>query len=78
MRKIKPTKKIKSKSDLKISACCMVKNEEKNLPRSIDSFKSIVDEIIVVDTGSTDKTIDIAKSYNAKIIDIISKIVYIL
>ena len=69
MRKIKPTKKIKSKSDLKISACCMVKNEEKNLPRSIESFKSIVDEIIVVDTGSTDKTIDIAKSYNAKIIE---------
>ena len=69
MRKLKPTKKIKPKSTLKISACCMVKNEEKNLPRSLDSLTSQVDEIIVVDTGSTDRTIEIAKSYGAKIIE---------
>ena len=66
MRKLKPTKKAKSK--LKISACYIVKNEEKNLPRSLDSLKDAVDEIIIVDTGSTDSTIDIAKSYGAKII----------
>ena len=69
MRKLKPAKKIKPKSTLKISACCMVKNEEKNLPRSLDSIKSQVDEIIVVDTGSTDRTIEIAESYGAKIIE---------
>ena len=63
MRKIK-----KSKSNLKISACYMVKNEEKNLSRSIKSLKDSVDEIILVDTGSTDQTIEIAKSFNAKII----------
>ena len=68
MRKLKPAKKVKSKSSLKISACCMVKNEEKNLPRSLDSLKSQVDEIIIVDTGSTDRTIEIAKSYGAEII----------
>ena len=69
MRKLKSAKKIKSKSSIKISACYMVKNEEKNLPRSIDSLKNFVDEIIVVDTGSTDKTIEIAQSYGAKIIE---------
>ena len=68
MRKLKPAKKIKPKSTLKISACCMVKNEEKNLPRSLNSLKSQVDEIIVVDTGSTDRTIEIAENYGAKII----------
>ena len=67
MRKIKP--KIKSKSKIKISACYMVKNEEQNLPRTLDSLKNQVDEIIVVDTGSTDRTIEIAKSYEAKIIE---------
>ena len=66
MRKLKPTKKAKSK--LKISACYMVKNEENNLPRSLESVKSAVDEIIVVDTGSTDRTIEIAENYGAKVI----------
>ena len=46
----------------------MVKNEEKNLPRSINSLKSQVDEIIVIDTGSTDKTIEIAESFGAKVL----------
>ena len=67
MRKLKPSKK--SKSKIKVSACYMVKNEENNLPRSLDSFKDQVDEIIIVDTGSTDRTIDIADSYGAKIIE---------
>lgn len=66
MRKIKPNKK--SKSKLKISACYIVKNEEKNLSRSIESLKKSVDEIVVVDTGSTDKTIEIAEGYSAKVI----------
>ena len=69
MRNLKPSKKNKPKSKIKISACCMVKNEEKNLPRSLDSLKSQVDEIIIVDTGSTDRTIEIAENYGAKIIE---------
>lgn len=47
-----------------LSACLIVKNEETNLERCLKSIDPIVDEIIVVDTGSTDKTIDIAKSFS--------------
>ena len=51
----------------KLSLCMIVKNEEKLLPGCLESAKDFVDEIIIVDTGSTDKTIEIAKQYNAKI-----------
>lgn len=50
-----------------VSLCMIVKNEEEYLPKCLKSIKDIVDEIIVVDTGSTDKTVEIAKSYGAKI-----------
>ncbi|WP_097014062.1 glycosyltransferase family 2 protein [Anaerocolumna aminovalerica] len=52
-----------------ISACLIVKNEEKILARCLDSIKDIVDEIVIVDTGSTDKTKDIARNYTDKIYD---------
>lgn len=47
----------------------IVKNEEKNLSRCLKSCVDIVNEIIIVDTGSTDDTKKIAKSFNAKIYD---------
>ena len=50
-----------------ISVSMIVKDEEKYLSGCLDSIKNIADEIIIVDTGSTDKTLDIAKEYNAKI-----------
>lgn len=52
---------------MKISGCLMVKNEEKNIEKCIDSFKNVVNEIIVVDTGSTDNTVKIAKQCGAKV-----------
>jgi tetratricopeptide (TPR) repeat protein len=55
------------KESATISACMMVKNEEELLPGCLDSIRDWVDEIIVVDTGSTDRTIEIAESYGAKI-----------
>ncbi len=53
-----------------LSICMIVKNEALNMGACLDSVKSIADEIIVVDTGSTDDTIKIAKEYNCKIFNI--------
>jgi len=50
-----------------VSACMIVKNEEEFLPNCLESIRSWVDEIIVVDTGSTDRTVEIAQSYGAKV-----------
>lgn len=50
-----------------ISLVLIVKNEEKDLARCLDSFKDIVKEMIVVDTGSTDRTVEIAKSFGARV-----------
>lgn len=52
-----------------ISLCMIVKNEEKVLARCLDSVKDLVDEIIIVDTGSTDNTKTIAGNYTDKIYD---------
>ena len=50
-----------------ISLCMICKNEEKTIGNALKSVKDIVDEIIVVDTGSTDNSIDIVKSYGGKV-----------
>ncbi len=50
-----------------LSLCMIVKDEEKFLPTCLESVKDYVDEIIIVDTGSTDNTVEIARRYNAKI-----------
>lgn len=52
-----------------VSLCMIVKNEEKFLESCLNSIKDIVDEIIIVDTGSIDNTIKIAEKFNAKIIN---------
>ena len=54
---------------MKISACYMVRNEEKTLLQSLQSVSKAADEIIVVDTGSTDRTKEIALSFQAKVYD---------
>lgn len=51
----------------KISLVMIVKNEERCLDRCLKSIRGTVDEIIIVDTGSTDKTLDIAKKHGANI-----------
>lgn len=50
-----------------LSVCMIVKNEEHILSRCLGSIACIADEINVVDTGSTDKTIEIAKEFDARI-----------
>lgn len=52
---------------MKISVCLIVKNEEKNLKRCLDSVVNYVDEIVITDTWSTDNTIEIAKKYTSNI-----------
>lgn len=61
------TKKKDSQLPPSISACLMVKNEEVFLENCLNSIKPFVDEIIVVDTGSTDRTIEIAEHCGAKV-----------
>jgi len=50
-----------------VSVCMIVKNEEELLPNCLDSIKHLADEIVIVDTGSTDRTVEIAESYGARI-----------
>lgn len=50
-----------------ISLCMIVKNEENTLPRCLDSVGDAVDEIVVVDTGSTDRTKERARQYTDRV-----------
>lgn len=52
---------------MKITATIITYNEEKNIERCLKSLSKVVDEIIVVDSGSIDNTVDICKKYNANI-----------
>lgn len=52
-----------------LSLCLIVKNEEKNINRLLDSVEGCIDEIIVVDTGSTDRTREIAELRGCKVYD---------
>ena len=50
-----------------ISLCMIVKNEEMNLAHCLDSVADLVEEIIIVDTGSKDRTVEIASHYTTKV-----------
>ncbi len=54
----------------KLSVCLVVRNEEKYLPRCLASVKDAADEIILVDTGSTDRTVEIARQFTDKVFKI--------
>jgi tetratricopeptide (TPR) repeat protein len=55
-------------SDMTLSLCMMVRNEERSLARCLDSVRDLAGELIVVDTGSTDATPLIAARYGAEVI----------
>ncbi len=52
---------------MKISLCMIVKDEESTLSNCLSSAKKFVNEIVVLDTGSSDKTVSIAQGYGAKV-----------
>ena len=52
---------------MRISACVITKNEAENLPRWLASMRTFADEMIVVDTGSTDATVEIARAGGARV-----------
>lgn len=54
---------------MKITACVIVKNEEKNITRWIESMRLLADKLIIVDTGSSDNTRNIALAHNANVYD---------
>ncbi len=54
---------------MKLSLCMIVKSEAIALPKCLKSTKKLVDEIVILDTGSTDKTPQIAREYGAKVYD---------
>lgn len=50
-----------------LSVCIITLNEEANIARTLKSVKGIADEIVVVDSGSTDATVSLAQSFGAKV-----------
>ena len=55
----------------KVSLTMIVRDEEKNLPHCLESVRGIFDEIVVVDTGSVDRTRDIAREFGARVFDFV-------
>jgi tetratricopeptide (TPR) repeat protein len=62
-------KRVKPARGLTLSLCMIVRDEEEMLPRCLEAARPAVDEIIVVDTGSQDRTIDIAREFGATVIE---------
>jgi glycosyl transferase family 2/tetratricopeptide repeat protein len=54
---------------LRLSLCMIVRDEEEMLPRSLAAARDAVDEIVVVDTGSRDRTVEIARSFGATVVE---------
>lgn len=52
-----------------LSLCLLVRNESANVGKAIGSFESLVDEVVVVDTGSEDDTREVAQSQGARVLD---------
>ncbi|MFI5456415.1 MAG: glycosyltransferase, partial [Isosphaerales bacterium] len=55
----------------KVSLTTIVRDEQKNLSHALESVAGLFDEIVVVDTGSTDRTIEIARSFGARVFDFV-------
>ncbi|MDR3621717.1 MAG: glycosyltransferase, partial [Paludisphaera borealis] len=56
---------------LRVSLTMIVRDEEANLPACLESAAGLFDEVVVVDTGSTDRTVEIARSFGARVFDFV-------
>jgi glycosyltransferase involved in cell wall biosynthesis len=54
-----------------VSLTMIVRDEESNLPRCLESVRGLFDEIVIVDTGSRDRTVEIARSFGARVFDFV-------
>ena len=59
----------RGKSHPRVSLTMIVRDEERNLPACLASARGLFDEVIVVDTGSADRTVEIARSFGARVFD---------
>ncbi len=53
----------------RISLTMIVRDEEKNLPQCLESVRGVFDEVVVVDTGSNDRTVEIAQEFGARVFE---------
>jgi GT2 family glycosyltransferase len=61
----------RSRSKPRVTLTMIVRDEETNLPHCLESVRGIFDEIVVVDTGSVDRTAEIARSFGARVFDFV-------
>jgi tetratricopeptide (TPR) repeat protein len=54
---------------LRLSLCMIVRDEEQMLPRCLEAVAGAIDELVILDTGSTDGTVEIARSFGARVIE---------
>ena len=67
-----PTLAIATDADrARVSLTMIVRDEQENLPTCLESVRGLFDEIVVLDTGSKDKTIEIARSFGARVFDFV-------
>jgi glycosyltransferase involved in cell wall biosynthesis len=60
-----------SAREVKVSLTMIVRDEENNLPHCLESVRGLFDEMIIVDTGSIDRTKEIAREFGAKVFDFV-------
>lgn len=65
-RQVGPRKPMIEGEQLSVSLCMIVKNEVDNLPRCLASLMPVVQEMVIVDTGSSDRSVDIATAFGAQ------------
>jgi glycosyltransferase involved in cell wall biosynthesis len=69
--KTRPSLAIAEKDRARVSLTMIVRDEQSNLPTCLESVRGLFDEIVVLDTGSKDRTIEIARSFGARVFDFV-------